>query len=182
MYVLGIDLGNKTRTSLVLLLDTKLIDYCYFNFYESNSAWEHRQKIIHKIKDYIDKYKLTKNDYILFEQIFFSKGLSRMANVTSMAFLQATIINEFSNNICICEIHVQSWKSKVLGSRSATKEDAIAYVETHYPEIDLNININHKRKGIEIIKDHDTADALCLAIFPQYVDINYLNERLVNYT
>ena len=182
MYVLGIDLGNKTRTALVLLLDTKLIEWSHFNYNESESAWHHRQKIVQKIKFYIDKYNLTKNDYILFEQIFFSKGLSKMSNITSMAFLQATIINEFSNNISICEIHVQSWKSKVLGSRSATKEDSINFVEKHYPQINLNLIVHHKRKDDEIIKDHDTADAICIALFPQYVDKIYLNNRLVNYT
>ena len=105
-----------------------------------------------------------------------------MANITSMAFLQATIINEFSDKISIVEVHVQSWKSKVLGSRSATKDDAVALVETNYPEIDLDIIVPHKKKGDEIIKDNDTADAVCIALYPTKVDKKKLDEHLVNYT
>lgn len=180
--VIGVDLGNKSRNSIVVLDGTKLIDWSRLNYKDSANAWEHRKKIIKQIKEYIKKYKLTKNDYLLFEQIFFSRGLSRMANITSMAFLQATIINEFSDKISIVEVHVQSWKSKVLGSRSATKDDAVALVETNYPEIDLDIIVPHKKKGDEIIKDNDTADAVCIALYPTKVDKKKLDEHLVNYT
>ena len=138
-------------------------------------------KIVMKIKEYIKKYNLTKNDYLLFEQIFFSKGLSRMANITSMAFLQATLINEFSDKINIIEVHVQSWKCKVLGSRSATKEDAVTLVEKSYPQVDLNIEVQHKRKGTEIVKDHDTADAICIALFAQKAGKDWLDLHKVNY-
>lgn len=182
MYSLGIDLGNKSRTSLVLMKDYTLIDWSRLNYFDSTNPWDHRKKIINQIEEYIKTYKLTKNDYILFEQIFFSKGLSRMANITSMAFLQATIINEFSDKINICEVHVQSWKSKVLGSRSATKEDAVNFVKQNYPEIDLNIEIKHKRKESEIIIDNDTADAVCIALFPNYDTKDYIRKHLVNYT
>ena len=105
-----------------------------------------------------------------------------MANVTSMAFLQATIINEFSDDISISEVHVQSWKSKVLGQRSATKEDAVAFIESKYPQVDLDIVVHHQRKGDEIIKDNDTADAICIALFAQKVNTELLNKHKVNYT
>ena len=105
-----------------------------------------------------------------------------MTNITSMAFLQATLINEFSNKISISEVHVQSWKSKVLGSRSATKDDAVNYVETYYPNINLDIIVEHKKKGTEIIKDNDTADSICIAKYAFIVDQKKLEEHLVNYT
>jgi len=180
--IIGVDLGNKSRNSIVVMDGTKLIEWSRLNYSDSANAWEHRKKICKQIKEYIKKYNLTKNDYLLFEQIFFSRGLSRMANITSMAFLQATIINEFSDMISISEVHVQSWKCKVLGGRSATKEDAVALVEKNYPEIDLNIIVPHKRKGDETIKDNDTADAVCIALYPNYVDKKKLDEHLVNYT
>ena len=180
--IIGVDLGNKSRNSIVVMDGTKLIEWSRLNYSDSANAWEHRKKICRQIKEYIKKYNLTKDDYLLFEQIFFSRGLSRMANITSMAFLQATIINEFSDMISISEVHVQSWKCKVLGGRSATKEDAVTLVEKNYPEIDLNILVPHKRKGNEIIKDNDTADAVCIALYPNYVDEKKLQEHLVNYT
>lgn len=179
--IIGVDLGNKSRNAIVVMDNGILLDWSRLNYKDSKNTWEHRKKIVKQIKEYIKKYNLTKNDYLLFEQIFFSRGFSTMSNVTSMAFLQATLINEFSNKINIVEVHVQSWKSKVLGSRSATKEDSVAFVEKYYPEIDLNIEIK-KRKGIEIIKDNDTADAVCIALYPKFVDKKKLDDNLVNYT
>ena len=182
--IIGIDLGNKSRNSIAVMdSDSNLIEYSRLKYdAKTTTTWEHRKKICKQIQEYIDKYHLTKDDYLLFEQIFFSRGLSRMANVTSMAFLQATIINEFSDKISICEVHVQSWKCKVLGGRSATKEDAVAYVEKNYPQVDLNVVIEHKRKGTEITKDNDTADAICIAKYGILVDKKKLDEHLVNYT
>lgn len=182
MIVIGIDLGNKSRNSIAVMENDKLLDWSRLHFKDSKSAWYHRKKIVEQIQDYIDKYNLTKEDYLLFEQIFFSRGLSRMANVTSMAFLQATIINEFSDKISISEVHVQSWKSKVLGSRSATKEDAVALVEKNYPQVDLNILIPHKRKDDEYVKDNDTADAICLGLYGMLADKKKLDANIVNYT
>lgn len=181
--IIGVDLGNKSRNSIAVMDGDKLLDWSRLK-YDSKEVtiWQHRKNICKQIQEYIDKYHLTKNDYLLFEQIFFSRGLSRMANVTSMAFLQATIINEFSDQISISEVHVQSWKSKVLGSRSATKDDAVNLVETNYPEVDLKIIIPHKKKGDEIIKDNDTADAICIALYGHLADKKKLDEHLVNYT
>lgn len=178
--IIGVDLGNKSRNSIAVMDEqNNLIEYSRLKYDGSISVWQHRKNICKQIQEYIDKYSLTKNDYLVFEQIFFSRGLSRMANVTSMAFLQATIINEFSEQISICEVHVQSWKSKVLGSRSATKDDAVKYVEEHYPQVNLNIIIPHKRKEDELVKDNDTADAICIAV---YGNIAKEKLKLVNYT
>ena len=60
--------------------------------------------------------------------------------------------------------------------------DAVTLVEKSYPQVDLNIEVQHKRKGTEIIKDNDTADAICIALYPQFVDKKKLEEHLVNYT
>lgn len=180
--IIGIDLGNKSRNSIAVMDGDKLLEWSRLTYDGTISTWQHRKNICKQIRIYIDKYHLTKDDYILFEQIFFMRGFSRMANVTSMAFLQATIINEFSDDISISEVHVQSWKSKVLGHRSATKEDAVALVENKYPEVDLNVIIPHKRKEDELVKDNDTADAICIALYGSIVDKKKLDEHLVNYT
>jgi Holliday junction resolvasome RuvABC endonuclease subunit len=184
MIIIGVDLGNKSRNSIAVMNENLELLECSNVKYNSKTTttWEHRKRIIKQLKEYIKKYNLTKDDYLLFEQIFFSRGLSRMANITSMAFIQATIINEFSDIISISEVHVQSWKCKVLGGRSATKDDAVAYVEKNYPQVDLNVVIEHKRKGTEILKDNDTADAICIATYGHLVDKKKLDEHLVNYT
>lgn len=182
MINIGIDLGNKTRTSIAVLDGEELLDLCKFDYADSESAWHHRQKIIKQIKIYIDKYHLNSNNYLLFEEIAFYKGLTRMYNIVSMAFIQATLINEFSSQISIVAVHVQSWKSKVLGNRSAKKEDAIAFVEAKYPQVDLNIVEHHRKKGDVIIKDHDSADSICIGIYGSKADPKVLKDHLVNYT
>ena len=180
--IIGIDLGNKTRNSICVMRGEELLEWNRLNYTDSESAWHHRQKIIKQINEYIKKYKLTKDDYLLFEEIAFYRGVSRMYNIVSMAFLQATIINEFSDKISISTVHVQSWKSKVLGNRSAKKEDAVAFIESKYPQVDLDIVVHHPKKGDEIIKDNDTADAICIALFAQKVNIELLDKHKVNYT
>ena len=182
--IIGIDLGNKSRNSIAVMdNDGNLLEYSRLKYDPKVvTTWQHRKNICKQIQNYINKYNLTKLDYILFEQIFFSRGLSRMSNVTSMAFLQATIINEFSEQINIAEVHVQSWKCKVLGGRSATKDDAVKYVEQNYPQVDLNVIIPHKRKENEIVKDNDTADAICIAKFGTLTTKKWLDDHLVNYT
>lgn len=180
--IIGVDLGNKTRNSICVMQGEELLDWSRLNYSESESAWHHRKKIVQQIDEYIKKYKLTKDDYILFEEIAFYRGVSRMYNIVSMAFLQATLINEFSDRISISTVHVQSWKSKVLGNRSAKKEDAVAFIESKYPQVDLDIVVHHPKKGDEIIKDNDTADAICIGLYGSIADKKKLDEKLVNYT
>ena len=185
MIVLGIDLGNKSRNSIAVVdKDLQLLDYARHMYDGSCSVWQHRKNICKQIQDYIDKYHLTKDDYIVFEKInlFVGSRISRLDNITSLAFIQATIINEFSEQISISEVNVQTWKSKVLGSRSATKEDSVNYVEEHYPQVDLDVIIPHKRKEDEHVKDNDTADSVCIGIYGQIADPKKLKENIVNYT
>lgn len=185
MLILGIDLGNKSRNS-ISIMDEKLdlLDYSTLLYDGSISVWQHRKNICAQIQQYIDKYHLTKDDYIIFEKInlFMRNKVSRLVNITSLAFLQATIINEFSEKISISQVPVQSWKTLVLGSRSSTKEDSVKYVEEHYPQVDLNVVIHHPRKGDEIKKDDDTADSICISVYGHLINKKKLDENLVNYT
>ena len=180
--IIGVDLGNKSRNAICVVdSNNKLLEEISFDYKDAKTTWHHRKAICKQINDYIKKYKMTKNDYLIFEEVAFYPGKSRTDNIVSMSFIQATIINEFSNKISICAVHVQSWKSKVLGSRSATKEDAVEYIEKHYPKVNLDIIEHHPKKGDIIIKDHDKADSICIAIFGNMVGYDYLNNKLVNY-
>lgn len=184
--IIGIDLGNKSRNCIVVMdYNYKIHEYSSLTYdSKKTTPYEHRQKICKQIHEYIKKYNLTKNDWLLFEKIssFMHGYRSKLNNITSLAFIQATIINEFSNLISISEVAVVSWKAKILNNMSGTKEDAIDHVEKNYPEINLDIIEYHKRKGDIIVKNHDLADAICIAKYGNLINESKLKENLVNYT
>lgn len=182
--IIGIDLGNKSRNAIAVVNGDTLLDYSSLKYDGTITVWQHRKNICNQIQKYIDKYNLTKNDYIIFEKInMFMRGRnSRLVNITSMAFIQATIINEFSDKISISEVNVMTWKKIVLGNGKAKKEDSVAYVEQHYPQVDLTVIVEHKRKPTEYLKDDDTADSICIGLYGNIVDKSVLNNHLVNYT
>lgn len=184
--IIGIDLGNKSRNCIVVMdSNYKIHEYSSFTYdSKETTPYEHRQKICKQIHEYIEKYNLTKNDWLLFEKIssFMHGYRSKLNNITSLAFIQATIINEFSNLISISEVAVVSWKAKILSNMGGTKEDAIDHVKTYYPEINLDIIEHHKRKGDIIVKNHDLADAICIAKYGNLINESKLKENLVNYT
>ena len=130
--ILGIDLGNKSRNAIALVDSTlKVKEYNSITYNEKETTpWAHRKLICDQIQNYIKKYHLTKQDWIIFEQVsMFMHGYnSKLTNIMSLAFIQATIINDFSNKISIAGVPVVSWKAKVLNNRGATKEDAIEYI------------------------------------------------------
>lgn len=185
MKVLGIDLGNKSRNSLVVMDERgTILEWSREEFNKKETPWQHRKNICAKIAEYLDKYEFTQDDYILFEKVNLFRGgyISKLNNIMSLAFIQATIINEFSERVGISEVIVQVWKTKVLGSKTADKDASVKYVEMFYPEVDLNVVIPHKRKGDEIIKDNDTADAVCIAFYGIRAGKKTLDENKVNYT
>lgn len=185
MIVLGIDLGNKSRNAIAVVNEShQLLDYSCQLYDGSISVLEHRKNICNQIQEYINKYNLTKDDYIIFEKInlFVGSRVSKLANITSLAFIQATIINEFSDKITIVEVNVQTWKNTVLGSRSATKEDSVNYVEKNYPKVDLDVFVLHKCKADEIVKNNDLSDAVCIGVFGHIGDKKKIIDNIVNYT
>ena len=183
--IIGIDLGNKSRNSISVVDGETLLEWSNIKYDpKTTTTWEHRKKIIKQIRAYIEKYNLTKDDYIIFEKVnMFMRGVnSRLANIMSLAFIQATIINEFSDVISISEVNVMTWKKVVLGNGKAHKEDSVAFIEEHYPQVDLNVIVEHKRKETEYLKDDDTADAICIGLYGNMVNKKKLDEHLVNYT
>lgn len=103
---------------------------------------------------------------MIFEKVnlYVGQHISKLNNIMSLAFIQATLINEFSDDCEIIQIDVRSWKARVLGSAKADKDDAINYVRNHYPDVNLEILVEHKRKDNEIIINHDLADSICIGI------------------
>lgn len=115
------------------------------------------------MREYINKYKV---DVIIFEKVnlYVGQHISKLNNIMSLAFIQATIINEFSDDCDIIQVDVRSWKARILGSAKADKNDAIDYVKSHYPDVNLEIVIEHKRKDNEVVINHDLADSICISI------------------
>ncbi len=140
----------------------KLLDYSYFSYTDSPNSYTHRKRIVKKIREYINTYNV---DVIIFEKVnlYVGRHISKLNNIMSLAFIQATLINEFSEDCEILEVNVMSWKARVLGSAKADKNDAINYVNNHYPDVNLEILVIHKRKDNEIVINHDLADSICIA-------------------
>lgn len=165
MIVVGIDLGNKSRNGISVIDSNqeKLLDYSYLSYTDSPNPYTHRKKIVDRIREYINNYKV---DVIIFEKVnlYVGRHISKLNNIMSLAFIQATLINEFSEDCEIIEVNVMSWKSRVLGSSRADKNDAINFVRKYYPDVNLEILVEHKRKDNEIIINHDLADSICIGI------------------
>lgn len=183
--VIGIDLGNKSRNAIAVINGSELLEWSSLKYdTKLTTPWKHRKAICKQIHEYIKKYNLTKDDYIIFEKVnLFMRGYnSRLSNIMSLAFIQATIINEFSDLISISEVNVMTWKKLVLKNGKAGKDDSVKFVEENYPQVDLNVVIEHTRKETEYSKDNDTADAICIALYGNLEDPKKLKEHLVNYT
>lgn len=157
----------------------KIIEY-YRIEYETEPYY-HRIKICDVLDKMVDSY-----DYIIFEQVnlFRGKFISKLSNIMSLAFLQAKIIDRYSERIGICEVNVRSWKVKVLGNGNAKKEDSVAYVKSHYPDVDLEIKIPYKKKKgkFKTVVDDDTADAVCISKYGVMSGKTWLEENRVNFT
>lgn len=179
MTVCGIDLGNKSRNGIAIYNHStnNLIDYSYLQYDCKSTAYHHRKKILDQIHKYDNSYDI---DYIVFEKVnlFRGKGVSPLANIVSLSYIQATIINEFSEYINISGVDVRTWKSRILGTAKATKEDSIKFVQEKYPYIDLKIPRFIKSNPDAFDWNHDLADAICISMFD---DFKYLDKNIMNF-
>lgn len=186
MITIGIDLGNKSRTGIAVMSSDNYTllhhEYTVYNQQEYRSPLAYRMHICDRIMSCISNYDA---DYLLYERInlFKGGGISPLANIISMCKLQTTIINNLSEEITICDVDVRSWKSKVLGSGNAGKDASIDFVHREYPDVDLNIIVNHPRKKItETIINHDLADSICIARASIILGEDWMDKHKVNFS
>ena len=162
--VLGIDLGGSSSNSLCLF-DNKLNNIIAYNTISRNASksnLEHRLKIIDAIKE-ISAFGI---DILIFESIrLFSYGHIQMQTILSLNKVQTTIINEFSDCFDIYQVDVRAWKSRVLGSAKADKNDSIRYVLNRFGDrVDLIDKIEKPRKHETVLElNHDLADSICIS-------------------
>lgn len=180
MNVLGMDIGGKTRNGICLMdsESERIIKYSFIAYDSKRTPLDHRMKILREVENYINKYKV---DYIVFERInlFRGKGVSPLANIISLCKLQTTLIDNLSESVSIADIDVRSWKSRILGSAKATKEDSVKYVSKKYPEVDLKIPKYVVKDPDAFDWNHDLADSCLIALAAvRYPDIL----KNVNYT
>lgn len=181
MKILAIDIGGKTRNGFCLMDSETLeiIKSSYVVYDTKSTPWNHRQKILKEIKEYYLPYA----DAIVFERInlFRGKGVSPLANITSLCKLQTTLIDNLSQLINIYDVPVKTWKCRVLSSGNATKEDSIKFVQEHYSYIDLEIPVYSVKNPDKVIYNHDLADSICIAYAAcRYPDI--ILKNIVNFT
>lgn len=163
-YVLGIDIGGATRMGVALfdIQENKLITYHTIRRKDSKTNLEHRMNLVHIINEILKSHQV---DILIFESIrLFNFGRIQSSTMLSLCKVQTTIINEFSDKFDIYSVDVRSWKSKVLGTANADKNDAIRHVMHKYPEINIFDEIEKPRKKETIIElNHDLADSICIS-------------------
>lgn len=152
--------------------------------YDSKNPVEHRQKLTRILLDYFETYKY---DIILYEQInLFRRGLINLSSIISLARVQTTILDNFSDKCKIVEIPVRSWKAMVLKNyhgANSDKDDAINWVidneiEKNNKDIDLLVTTGGTRKQY-LEFNHDMADAICqsMVITEDKFKKEYLSEK-----
>lgn len=178
--IISVDIAGKARVGISCfnLQSKKLISYTSLSFDRKLSSREHRDKIIEGIYSLSDIEDL---DAIIFERInLYRNSKISLPTILSLARVQTSIIDEFGSEACkIFDVNVQSWKAKVLGSRTATKEDAVQFVLTNYPRTRDLIRLPDDKKGRKVY-NHDLADAICIGKF--LVDVGLKSEKLGDLT
>ncbi len=149
MNYMAIDIGGSTRNGIAIVDDLEhLIFSCNIPKDSKVSRGEHRRNVSAVIRTLCLKYD-TK--VIGLERIRLHRGshISKLSSIVSLSKITGAIID----NCCdICNIYdyaVITWKSKILGNKSATKDDSVNYIKYKYK--------------IEVC--HDEADAICCAVF-----------------
>lgn len=164
--ICAIDIAGKARNGLAIRNeDGELLAWDYLK-YEGPDPYTHRKKLIRLIENY---YQIYKYDIILYEQInLFRKGLINLGSIVSLARVQTSILDNFSDKCKIIEIPVRSWKSMILKDyhgASSDKDDSVNWVidneiDKNKKDIDLLVTTGGPRKQY-LEFNHDMADAIC---------------------
>lgn len=164
--ICAVDIAGKARTGIAIRNDNgELLCWDYLK-YDSPNPCIHRKKLIRILQNYYDIYKY---DIILYEQInLFRRGLINLGSIVSLARVQTSILDNFSDKCKIIEIPVRSWKAMVLKDyhgASSDKDDAVNWVidneiDKNGKNIDLLVTTGGPRKQY-LEFNHDMADAIC---------------------
>ena len=178
--IISVDIAGKARVGISCfnLQSKKLLNYSYLDFEKDITPREHRDRIIKGIQSLSDVEDLRA---IIFERInLYRNSKISLDSILSLARVQTSIIDAFGSEDCkIFDVNVQSWKSRVLGSRSATKQDSVNWVLANYPRTRDMICLPDDKKGNKVY-NHDLADAICIGKF--LVDVGLKSEKLGDLT
>jgi len=147
MNILGVDLG--TRHFALCIMNEEGI--CHTEELDMSKIKSHkeRRKMVWELLNEMDcDYSIVKPDMVVLEKIIlFHKSHINVDTIKRLGGLSYLVIDHYYG-VDSYEVPVQSWKTSVLGSARATKEDAIVYVKEKY--------------GVET-KNDNLADAICIA-------------------
>ena len=149
MIYLGCDIGGATRNGIAIIDENEKILYTTNIPYDKKrTKGEHRRLISHYVAKLVKDYNV---DVIVIERVKMHRGsrLSKLTSIISLAKISGCIIDSNFDKCKVYDCETISWKSKILGNKSATKEDAVNFVKHMY--------------NLEV--PHDQADAICQALY-----------------
>lgn len=141
MKVLGID--QSYTCSGIACAEDGVVTECYAHKYVSKTKRGKRREIRKIVRARRDGL-----DMVVVERVrLFSGGFISIKSIVGLASLVMTI-SDAAGKIPVYSADTRAWKSKVLGSAKATKEDAVEFVKT-----------------LGYVVNDDAADAACLALY-----------------
>lgn len=155
MRVLAFD-QSYARTGVALSENGRLTWVAQVSMKGSNT--EKRKTVRRVVKRLI---KIYAPDFVTVERIrLFSGGNVSAKVVMSLGALNLSIVDA-ADPVCVYSIDTRSWKSKVIGSAKATKDDAVSFI-----------------RGLGVkVKNHDQADAACMALYACRMDALLKQEK-----
>lgn len=146
---MGIDIGGSSRNGIAIVNENEELIYSTNVPYDrKKGVGFHRRAIAEFVRQLIKKFPI---EAIVIERVKMHRGkrLSKLADIVSLSKSTAGILDRTFDLCKVYDIETVSWKAQVLGTRSATKEDAVNYIKSRY--------------GIDV--PHDEADAICEALY-----------------
>lgn len=146
MIVCGLDIGGASNNGICVMNESgKIIKLLEVPF-KGKTKGEHRRFISSLVRRVVIETEATD---ILLEAVRLYRGghISPLADIMSLGKLTGSIIDSCYDICNIHQVQVNSWKSRVLGSKNATKDDSVSFVLKNY--------------GIKV--SHDVADSICIA-------------------
>lgn len=146
---MGVDIGGSTRNGIAIVNEKgQLIHSENIPFKSKEGIGAHGRKVATRVRELVQEHNV---EGIVIERVKMHRGknFSKLTSIVSLSKITARVIDQVFDICKIYDIETVSWKSQVLGNRSASKEDAVNYVKLMY----------HKDVP------HDEADAICEAIY-----------------